>query len=87
MIAFERVGAAQGDRAIAQLAVAAEFGARDTIGLGLGAAGGQVDGNGLALRRVRHVDTSRRRQHTLAPMSRMSQMDYEMILFQTRGPP
>ena len=87
MIALERVGAAQGDRAIAQLAVAAEFGTRDTIGLGLGAAGGQVDGNGLALRRVRHVDTSRRPQHTLAPMSRMSQMDYEMILFQSRGPP
>lgn len=87
LIALEGVGAAGRHRVLAHLAVAAEFGAGHTVGLGLGAAGGEMDGNGLSLRRMRHFDASRRSEHTPAALRRMSQMDYANSLFQRRRDP
>lgn len=75
------------DGARALLAVAAQFGAGHAVGLGFGAAGGQLDRNGFSLGRVRHFDTSRQTQHTPAAMSGMSQMDYDMTLFESRPDP
>ena len=87
LVSFEGVGAAQGVCSFALLAAAAELRAGNTVGLGLGAACGEVEPDLLSLRRVRHLDASRQGQHTPATMSRMSQMDYMMILFQSRGGP
>jgi len=54
----ERVGTAKGDRPFALLAITAELRAGDPVGLGLGAAGGELDRNGFSLGRMRHSDTS-----------------------------
>lgn len=58
MTGGERVGAAKGDRPLALLAIATELRAGDPIGLGLGAAGVELDRNRFSLGRVRHSYTS-----------------------------
>ncbi len=87
VIPLEGVGTANRDRSFALFAIAAELRAGDTVGLGLGAAGGEVDGNRLSLRWVRHLMPPGRPQDTPAPMSHMSQMDYVIFLFPSRRDP
>ena len=86
LIPGERVGA-RSDRAFALLAVAAEFRAGNSVGLGLGAAAGELDLNRLSLGRMRHWIPPGRLQHTPSRAGRMSQMDYAITLFQTRVNP
>ena len=87
LIPFKRVGMEGRDRSFTLLAVAAEFRAGDAVGLGLGAACGEVEPDLLLLGRIRHFYASRQGQHTPAPMSHMSQMDYLITLFQSHRDP
>ena len=55
LIPLQRVGTAHPNRPFALLAVATELRAGYPVGLGLGAAGGEVDRKRFLLRRARHL--------------------------------